>query len=277
MYEFGPFRLDPAKRILLRGEEPVSLTPKAFDTLLLLVQNRDRVMSKEELMNRIWPESFVEEANLSQTIFMLRKTLGETAPEQRYIATVRGSGYRFDEPVREIPDTPLASAPLEHDSPSSFGSSTQPQSPRFPHFGALIALLVVGAITAAGFYLQSWRTPKLTDKDTVVLSEFDNRTGDPIFDGTLKPALAIDLEQTPFLSLLPDQRVRSTLKLMNRREDEGVTRDVALEICQRADSKAVIAGSIVSVGGEYILNLEVLDCRDNGAVIASQRARSRGK
>ena len=141
----------------------------------------------------------------------------------------------------------------------------------------MLALLVVGILAVVAFYLRSRRTPKLTDKDTVVLSEFDNRTGDPIFDGTLKPALAIDLEQTPFLSLLPDQRVRSTLKLMNRREGERITRDTALEICQRADSKSVIAGSIVSVGEEYVINLEVLDCRDNGAVIASQQARSRGK
>jgi eukaryotic-like serine/threonine-protein kinase len=277
LYEFGSYRLDPAKRVLLREEEPVSLTPKAFDTLLLLIQNRDRVMPKEELMNRIWPESFVEEANLSQTIFMLRKTLGETAPEQRYIATVRGSGYRFDEPVREIPDFLLAAATGERDSAASFGSTTQSQSSRFRHLAAVIVLLIVGALGAGGFYLWSRRTPKLTDKDTVVLSEFDNRTGDPIFDGTLKPALAIDLEQTPFLSLLPDQRMRSTLKLMNRREDERVTRDAALEICQRADSKAVIAGSIVSVGGEYVISLEVLDCRENGIVIASQAARSRGK
>ena len=277
MYEFGPFRLDPAKRVLLRGEEPVSLTPKAFDTLLLLVRNRHRVMPKEELMNGIWPESFVEEANLSQTIFMLRKTLGEPAPEQSYIANVRGSGYRFDGPVREIPDFPLEAAPVETDSAASFGSATQTQTSHFRRLAAVLALLVVGILAVVAFYLRSWRTPKLTDKDTVVLSEFDNRTGDPIFDGTLKPALAIDLEQTPFLSLLPDQRVRSTLKLMSRREGERITRDTALEICQRADSKAVIAGSIVSVGGEYVINLEVLDCRDNGAVIASQQARSRGK
>lgn len=277
MYEFGPFRLDPAKRVLLRGEEPLSLTPKVFDTLLLLVQNRDRVMPKEELMNRIWPESFVEEANLSQTIFMLRKTLGETAAEQSYIATVRGSGYRFDEPVREIPDSPHAETPLEPDSAASFGAATQTQTSHFRRLVALLALLAVGLLGAGGLYLRLRRTPKLTDKDTVVLSEFDNRTGDPIFDGTLKPALAIDLEQTPFVSLLPDQRVRSTLKLMNRPDDERVTRDAALEICQRTDTKAVIAGSIISVGGEYVISLEVLDCLDNGAVIASQRARSRGK
>src|SRR4029077_14489950 len=171
-YEFGPFRLDPAKRVLLRGEEQVSLTPKAFDTLLLLIQNRDRVMPKEELMNRIWPESFVEEANLSQTIFMLRKTLGETAPEQRYIATVRGIGYRFDEPVRETPDVPLVVAGLER-KPAAFDSTVQAQS-RFRYIAALTVLLIVGVLVAGRFYLRSRPTPKLTDKDTVVLSVFDN-------------------------------------------------------------------------------------------------------
>jgi DNA-binding response OmpR family regulator len=99
LYEFGPFRLDPARHLLLRGEEPVSLTPKAFETLLLLVENRDRVLLKDELMNRLWPESFVEEANLSQTIFMLRKTLGETAQDQRYIVTVRGGKREWHIPA----------------------------------------------------------------------------------------------------------------------------------------------------------------------------------
>lgn len=81
---------------------------------------------------------------------------------------------------------------------------------------AVAAGLVLVVLAADSLYMWSRRSPKLTDKDTVVLSEFDNRTGDLIFGGTLKPALAIDLEQTPFLSLLPDQRVRATLKLMNR-------------------------------------------------------------
>ena len=76
-YEFGPYRLEPSTRRLLRGGEPVALTPKAFDTLLALIERRDRVVDKAELMRLVWPDSFVEEANLSQTIFVLRKTLGE--------------------------------------------------------------------------------------------------------------------------------------------------------------------------------------------------------
>jgi DNA-binding winged helix-turn-helix (wHTH) protein/tetratricopeptide (TPR) repeat protein len=102
LYEFGPFRLDPQKRILLRGNDPVPLTPKALETLLALVENRDRVVLKDDLMKMLWPDSFVEESNLSQNIFMLRKALGDSNQERRYILTVPGRGYQFTETVREI-------------------------------------------------------------------------------------------------------------------------------------------------------------------------------
>ncbi len=101
LYEFGPFRLDPQKRVLMRGNDPVSLTPKALETLLALVENRERVVPKNDLMEMLWPDSFVEESNLSQNIFMLRKALGDSQ-ERRYILTVPGRGYQFTETVREI-------------------------------------------------------------------------------------------------------------------------------------------------------------------------------
>jgi DNA-binding winged helix-turn-helix (wHTH) protein/Tol biopolymer transport system component len=100
-YGFGPFRVDTARRLLLRGEEPLALTPKAFDTLLVLVQNGERLVTKDELMKALWPDSFVEEANLTQNIFMLRKALGESPSEHRYIVTVPGRGYRFAAKVSE--------------------------------------------------------------------------------------------------------------------------------------------------------------------------------
>ena len=102
LYEFGPFRLDPQKRLLLRGSEPVSLTLKAIETLIVLVENRDRVVSKDHLMKTLWPDSFVEESNLSQNIFVLRKALGDSTQEKRYILTVPGQGYQFTEMVREV-------------------------------------------------------------------------------------------------------------------------------------------------------------------------------
>ena len=101
LYEFGPFRLDPQKRVLWQGSDPVLLTPKAIETLIVLIENRDRVVSKDHLMKTLWPDSFVEESNLSQNIFVLRKALGDSTQEKRYILTVPGQGYQFTEMVRE--------------------------------------------------------------------------------------------------------------------------------------------------------------------------------
>jgi DNA-binding winged helix-turn-helix (wHTH) protein/TolB-like protein/Tfp pilus assembly protein PilF len=94
-YHFDEFHLDPARRLVLRGDQPVPVTSKVFETLLVLVRNRDRVLPKEELMNAVWPDSFVEEVNLAQNISALRKALGEAPGENKFIATIPGKGYRF--------------------------------------------------------------------------------------------------------------------------------------------------------------------------------------
>jgi len=274
VYEFGPFRLDPQKKTLSRGSELLTLTPKVFETLVLLVENRDRALSKDELMAKLWADTFVDEANLSQNIFVLRKALGENAQDQRYIVTVRGTGYRFAETVREMP---TASSPS--------GSATQSDARREPMIPASGRRLLVGAVglvvlaaalIGALIYRRS-RRPVLTNKDTIVLSDFDNRTGDPIFDGTLQQALTIQLEQTPFLNLLPDQKVSATLKLMNRQDGEHISRNVALEVCQRTNSKAVVSGAIAALGHEYLVSLEALNCRENGEVFAGQQVRAANK
>lgn len=102
-YEFGPYRIDPEERLLFRGSEPIPLPPKAFETLL--INRSERVVLKDDLMKSLWPDSFVEEANISQNIFVLRKVLGETAQDARYIVTVPGRGYRFAQKVRLLSDT----------------------------------------------------------------------------------------------------------------------------------------------------------------------------
>src|SRR5690348_3699475 len=102
LYEFGPFTLDPAQHLLSRQGDPVPMTPKTFDMLLLLVENRGRMLTKDELMKALWPDSFVDESNLTQQISMIRKALGETAGERRYIATVPGRGYRFAAEVKGV-------------------------------------------------------------------------------------------------------------------------------------------------------------------------------
>src|SRR6185369_5644692 len=99
LYEFGPFRLDVDERVLLRDGQMVPLTPKAFDTLVVLIQNNGHVLEKEELLKTVWPDTFVEEATLAQNIFTLRKALGKEPP---YIETIPKRGYRFAASVREV-------------------------------------------------------------------------------------------------------------------------------------------------------------------------------
>jgi DNA-binding winged helix-turn-helix (wHTH) protein/tetratricopeptide (TPR) repeat protein len=113
VYKFGEFRVEVGKRLLLRGGAPVALTPKAFDTLLHLIQNRQRVVEKDELMQAIWPDTSVEENNLNQNISTLRRVLGESRGENRYIATIPGKGYRFIADVEGggAPSGPVQAAP----------------------------------------------------------------------------------------------------------------------------------------------------------------------
>lgn len=103
LLEFGPFRIDPEQRLLWRGQEPIPLSPKAFELLLVLAQRSGQVVLKDELMSLLWPDTFVEESNLGQHIFQLRKALGERAQDPSYIVTVPGRGYRFVQGVRSIP------------------------------------------------------------------------------------------------------------------------------------------------------------------------------
>jgi serine/threonine protein kinase/Flp pilus assembly protein TadD len=131
-------------------------------------------------------------------------------------------------------------------------------------------VLFLAALVGGGLYLRSHRANKLTDKDTIVLADFDNRTGDPLFDDTLKQALAIQLEQSPFLNVLSDQKVNATLKLMNRQAGGRITQDVAQEICQRTNSKALLAGSIASLGRHYLIGLKAINCRTGDSLGSTQ-------
>ena len=132
-YEFGPFRLDSERAVLLRDGQPVPLTQKSFEMLLVLIENRNDTVSKDVLLKTVWPNSFVDEANLTQHISVLRKAFGETPQDRRYIVTVPGRGYRFVAPVREvsmanihapIPETSLRDVPVPEN-----GTASRPEAP----------------------------------------------------------------------------------------------------------------------------------------------------
>jgi tetratricopeptide (TPR) repeat protein len=138
------------------------------------------------------------------------------------------------------------------------------------------AALVVAAVLVVGLYLRSRPSTPLTEKDTVVLADFTNSTGDAVFDDALKQALAVDLEQSPFLNVLSDRRINETLRLMGRGANERVTREVAQEICLRTGSKALLAGSISRLGNEYMVGLEAVGC-GNGDSLAKEQAEASSK
>jgi serine/threonine protein kinase/tetratricopeptide (TPR) repeat protein len=134
---------------------------------------------------------------------------------------------------------------------------------------AIVALvLIVG--TASAFYFYKRSSKPLTDRDTILLTDFVNTTGEPVFDGTLKQALAVDLGQTPFLNLFPEDRVRETLRFMGRSPDDRITRDVGREICERQGIKAMLTGSIASIGSHYNIILEAIDPRSGDAIAREQ-------
>jgi hypothetical protein len=138
------------------------------------------------------------------------------------------------------------------------------------------AVLIVAVLIAGGLSYRSHRGKPLTDKDTIVLADFANSTGDPVFDDTLKTALTVSLNQSPYLNVLPENKVAATLKLMAHPSGTVLTPEVARELCQRAGSKAYIAGSIAGLGSEYVLGLKAVNCQ-SGDVLAQEQATAPAK
>jgi tetratricopeptide (TPR) repeat protein len=137
---------------------------------------------------------------------------------------------------------------------------------------AVVAVLAL----SVGSYFYFHRTPKLTDKDTILLADFTNTTGDPVFDGTLRRGMAVQLEQSPFLSLISEERIQQALRLMGQPSDARLTPEVAREICERTASAAVLDGSIATLGNQYVLGLRAKDCR-TGDVLAEEQVQATKK
>src|ERR1700681_701737 len=141
----------------------------------------------------------------------------------------------------------------------------------------LLPILLVCAVIAGGLYYYRSHQPKpLTEKDTVVLAEFTNKTGDPVFDGTLRQGLSAQLEQSPYLSLISDERITQTLTLMSQPKDARLTQELAREICQRTASAATIEGSIATLGSQYVLGLRAMNCH-TGDLLAQEQVTASGK
>jgi serine/threonine protein kinase len=151
---------------------------------------------------------------------------------------------------------------------SGTGTSAQPARSKIGRYVATAVLCA--ALIATGFYYRSHQSQPLSDRDTIVLADFANSTGDSVFDDTLKQALSISLQQSPFLNVLSDQRMKEALSLMGRPPGERLNEETARELCQRTASGAVLSGSISSLGAEYVIGLKAVNCRSGDQLAQEQ-------
>jgi len=282
-YRFDEFELSRSRRTLLRNGQPVSLLPKTFEVLCYLVENPGRVVSKEELLKTAWPESFVEENNLTQHISLLRKALGDRSG---FIVTIPGRGYQFTAEVasgdalRPSPSDGSATAATGELQPGDYSRSAL----RLAVYGVPLwvkttaAAVVLSAAALTGYWgYATWKhlthPPQLRK---VIVADFQNSTGDATFDHTLKQALEIDLEQSPYIDVMGEHEAANSLQLMGRDRGSAITPEVARELCERSNRQVMLTGSILSLGREYLLTVEATDC-SNGSQIAGAKAEAGAK
>jgi DNA-binding winged helix-turn-helix (wHTH) protein/tetratricopeptide (TPR) repeat protein len=292
VYRFDEFELDPSRRALARNNAHVPLSPKAFDLLMFLVLNPGRVITKEELLKAVWPDSFVEEGNLAQYISWVRKALGDRSA---CIATISGRGYQFtakvqvEHSVDALPESQPGDifvqrvrerthVVIEQSSPAPVALALPAWTPnrrntaiRWASLSLLAAALIAVAATVA------WKRlvppPQLRK---VVVADFANSTGDAAFDRTLKRALEIDLEQSPYIDVMSESEAASILQLMGRGNTPEITPGIAREVCERSNRQVLLTASIAPVGRDYLLTLEATDCA-SGKQLAGAKAEASTK
>jgi DNA-binding winged helix-turn-helix (wHTH) protein/tetratricopeptide (TPR) repeat protein len=261
------FELDVHSRELRKQGVRIKLQDQPFQILQVLLECPGDVVTREELQKRIWPaDTFVDfDKGLYNAVKKLREALGDDASTPRFIETVPKRGYRFIAPLNGN----------SHIGPALVKAAQVDQAALTPPHHTLWKMVASAAflIALVAVSVSSWRrrpAQALTEKDTIVLADFANNTGEPVFDDTLKTALNISLRQSPFLNVLSESEVAKTLQLMTRPVGTKLTPDVARELCLRAGSKSYIGGSISSLGREYVLGLKAVNCQ-NGDTLAQEQ------
>ena len=270
IYEFGPYRFDAAKRLLLRGGEVVPLTPKCFEILLVFVENSGEVIEKEDLMNRVWPDSYVEEGNLTYNISVLRKALGERTNEHLYIVTVPGRGYQFVAPVSEVRPDGVGeligerlseSANKPERLPGEANSSSLEQflgaSKRYKR-SAILALVLIVSLVVMLIARQLSTGPANAERISVAVVDFGNDTNEDDLNG-LSGQLITALEQSRRLSVLTRSRMLDILKQLGKGSAERIDESLGREICKRAKVDALVIASIRKFDQLYTIDVKVLD------------------
>ena len=250
---FDTFELDSASGELRKSGILLKLQPQPFRVLLLLVERAGQVVTREEIQRCLWTDStFVDfEHGINFSVNQIRGALVDNAENPRYVETIPRRGYRFIGTVACPKPAPKSARSLWA---AVMGAS----------------VLVVGLAAGGLWWLNGREAHALRAKDTIVVADFTNSTSDPVFDNALKTALNVSLRQSPFMSVLSDEQVEATLQQMTRPASTKLTPDVVRELCLRAGSKAYIAGSISSLGNEYVIALKAVNCQSGDTMAEKQ-------
>lgn len=293
LVRFEDFELDVRSYQVRRSGRTLKLERIPMEVLFLLVERQGQLVTREEIIEKLWGKDvFLDTDNAINTaIRKIRQALKDDPEQARFIQTVTGKGYRFIAQIAAVGAPKDASVPPDVGTPEKDGEpkTVEPLAVQVGLVPSVEApsgikrrwklivpasLAVLALSVGAYFYLH--RPPKLTDKDTIVLADFANSTGDPVFDNTLRQGLAVQLEQSPFLSLISEERIKQTLSLMGQPVDTRLTPEVAQEICERTASAAVLDGSIASLGTRYVLGLRARSC-PTGNIIDQEQAEAARK
>jgi len=269
LIRFSVFEVDLDSHELFKQGRKVKLQGQPFEVLAALLNRRGEVVSRDELQQKIWPSESVGDFDqgLNRAINKVREALGDSAASPQFVETLPRLGYRFVGLIQEESDVePAAGRPQT--------TSTLILPPNQKRSSESRSRLTVGALAAltlliAGyFYIH--HPSKLTDRDTIVLADFTNTTGDRVFDDTLRQGLTVQFGQSPFLSLISDERIHHVLPLMGKPPDARLTPELAREICERTMSAAVLDGSIANLGSQYVLGLRAVNCRTGETIDEEQ-------
>ena len=270
---FGVFEFDFHTRELRKNGMKIKLTGQPIEVLAMLLERPGELVTREELQKRVWgSDTFVDfEYGLNAAVKRVREALGDDATNPRFLETLPRRGYRFIAPVGII--GAQSSAPVV---PPVFPQAIPVTGRKLWKVLIPAALMLVAAAIGGILYFRSRRPAAgLTDKDTIVLADFDNKTGDTVFDDTLKQGLSVQLEQSPFFDLLSEQRVNDTLKLMGRLAGDRLTLQVTREVCERAGSTTVVTGSIAGLGSQYVIGLKAENCHTGDVLAEAQEQAAR--
>jgi eukaryotic-like serine/threonine-protein kinase len=288
---FGLFEVDMGEGKLTKSGTRIRLQEQPFRILVLLLENAGHLVTRDAIRQELWTQdTFVEfDRALNTAVGKLRVALSDSAENPRFLETIPRKGYRFISPVAITPreqGTLAATEPATPLVPAVSVSEGKPVEPRHSVVAAprarrwlpigLIATVLLAA-TGVGVYWYQHRKPfQITSKDTVVLADFANNTGEAIFDDSLRQALEVGLQQSPFVNVLSDRKVGRILKQMGRSPEERITGRTAVEVCQRANSKVTVQGSIASLGTTYLIGLAAIRC-DNGELLTNEQLQAKRK